>query len=275
MEDLPQRIPDQEIDAVLQFIIRQRGIDLSSYRRNFLNRHLRSRLIETRSGNVLEYIECLKKKPGEFEIFLDDLSVSVTSFFRDNDVFESFVKNALPQLFGQAAGPGKKLIRIWSAACASGQETYSIAMMMNEAAAGRDDLLIRVWGTDVDADALDKARKGRYTVEDLQTLPDKRFIGKYFDSAGGAYTVKNELKSLVRFEKHNLISDPPLRFMHAIFCRNVMIYFNHVQQDAMLAAFAKGLSAGGYLVLAKVEGVRDKSLFAPVDAVRRIYRKMQ
>ncbi|MGE5308840.1 MAG: CheR family methyltransferase [Deltaproteobacteria bacterium] len=274
MEDLKEKFPDQELFKILRFISEKRGVDLSSYRRTFVDRHLRSRLMETHSGNAMEYIALMKDNPEELDKFLDALSINVTHFFRDKDVFESLKEKIIPDILkGKDTGTERKLIRVWSAACASGQEPYSIAMLLDEAVRGRDNLLIRIWATDVDQDALDKAKEGRYDEEDIKEVPP-RFIDRYFIRDGGMYVVKDELKSLVRFEKHNLITGEPLKFMDAVFCRNVMIYFNREQQEALMAKFAAALNSKGYLVIAKVESVWEKDLFVPVDHIRKIYRKI-
>lgn len=275
MEDLKLKFPDEDIIRILRFINERRGVDLSSYRRNFVDRHLRSRLVDTKSANSTDYINHLKNNPGELDLFLDALSINVTHFFRDKEVFDAFKRIVIQELMtSKASGAEKRLIRVWSAACASGQEPYSIAMLLNEAAAGRDNLMIRIWATDVDSDVLGKAKQGSYAADELKHIPDPAFIDKYFNRDGDRYTVKDELKALVRFERHNLITDPPLKFMDVVFCRNVMIYFKKEQQDALMVKFSQSLNSRGYLVIAKVESIWEKSLFVPVDHIQKIYRKV-
>lgn len=275
MEDLKLKFPDEDIIRILRFINERRGVDLSSYRRNFVDRHLRSRLVDTKSENSTDYINHLKNNPGELDLFLDALSINVTHFFRDKEVFDAFKRIVIQELMtSKASGAEKRLIRVWSAACASGQEPYSIAMLLNEAAAGRDNLMIRIWATDVDSDVLGKAKQGSYAADELKHIPDPAFIDKYFNRDGDRYTVKDELKALVRFERHNLITDPPLKFMDVVFCRNVMIYFKKEQQDALMVKFSQSLNSRGYLVIAKVESIWEKSLFVPVDHIQKIYRKV-
>jgi len=274
MEDLKAKFPDEDILKILRFIAERRGVELSSYRRNFIDRHLRSRLVDTHAGNYLDYINHMKENPGELDLFLDALSINVTHFFRDKDVWDSFKQNIIPELFqNRETGGEKKLIRIWSAACASGQEPYTIAMLMNEAAQGHAGSMVRIYATDVDNDALNKARAGRFAAEGVKDIP-LPFLGKYFEREDGAYVARDELKALIRFDRHNLISDPPLKFLDVIFCRNVMIYFNRQQQDALMAKFAQGLNTKGILVIAKVESIWEKDFFVPVDHVRKIYRKV-
>lgn len=275
MEDLKAKFPDADILKILRFIAERKGVELSSYRRNFIDRHLRSRLVDTHAENYLDYINHLKENPGELDLFLDDLSINVTHFFRDKDVFDSFKQHIVPELFqNRETGGEKKLIRIWSAACASGQEPYSIAMLMNEATQGHAGSMVRIYATDVDNDALDKGRSGRYTADEIKDIP-LPLLNKYFDRDDGSYVAKDELKALIRFDRHNLITDPPLKFLDVVFCRNVMIYFNREQQDALMTKFAQGLNSKGVLIIAKVESIWEKDLFIPVDHIRKIYRKVQ
>lgn len=261
---------DRNVQKLLDFISRTRGLDLTSYRYSFVERRLRSRLVATGAKDAAGYIDRLKSDPGEFARFLDELSINVTSFFRDKDVFDAFRDEVVAGLLRDGE---RKLIRVWSAACASGQEPYSLAMLLNEAVGDRK-VTIRIWATDVDNDALDKARQGRYDISELRGVPGE-LIEKYFDRAGDAYTVKESLKALVRFVKHNLINDPPLKFMDVIFCRHVMIYFSREQQEALLVKFAQGLNSDGCLVVAKVESIWDKRVFVPLDHMKRIYKKAQ
>jgi len=275
MEDLKVKFPDEDILKILRFIAERKGVELSSYRRNFIDRHLRSRLVDTHAENYLDYISYMKENPGELDLFLDDLSINVTHFFRDKDVFDSFRQRIIPEFLGREAGGDKKLIRIWSAACASGQEPYSIAMLMSEALRGHEGCAVRIYATDVDNDALNKGRSGRYAADEVKDIP-LPFLNKYFDREdGGAYVAKDELKALIRFDRHNLITDPPLKFLDVVFCRNVMIYFNREQQDALMTKFAQGLNSKGVLIIAKVESIWEKDLFIPVDHIRKIYRKVQ
>jgi chemotaxis methyl-accepting protein methylase len=165
------------------------------------------------------------------------------------------------------------LIRIWSAGCASGQEAYSLAILINELLGGSDRFLVKIWATDVDNDALERAKKGEYDTRDFKEV-DKKLLEKYFDPVyNDRYALKEDIKRLVRFEKHNLITDKGLKFMDIIFCRNVMIYFNRVQQELLLNKFYESLNSKGYLVLAKVESIWDKELFITIDPLQKIYQK--
>ncbi len=257
----------------MRFINEARGVDLCSYRPRFTYRHLRSRIIETKSANCREYINYLKNYPEEIDNFLGELSINVTHFFRDAEVFKAFQRGALGALIDYKRKNNLNLIRLWSAGCASGQEPYSLAIMMKEALWGSNDLTVKVWATDVDAQTLERARAGEYEAKDLRET-DKKILDKYFyPSYNGKYSVVDEIKGMVRFEKRNLISEPGVKFIDVIFCRNVMIYFTREQQEVLFNKFHQSLNSGGYLVTAKVESIWNKDLFTCLDASNKIYKK--
>jgi chemotaxis protein methyltransferase CheR len=268
------RVPGaDELSRVLKFISDRKGIDLCSYRQNFCFRHLRSRMRDAGIATGLDYVSYIKRNPGEIDRFLDELSINVTHFFRDREVFRAFEQKALPLILEKKTDPEKSLIRVWSAACASGQEPYSLAIMLTEALQARKNIVVKIWATDVDADALARAQEGLYEERDLREV-DKKLLEKYFEPVyNGKYSVREDIRSLVRFEKHNLITDPALKFMDIIFCRNVMIYFAREQQEILLEKFHNALNSRGFLVLAKVESVWGKDSFSNFDLYNKIYRK--
>jgi two-component system, chemotaxis family, CheB/CheR fusion protein len=266
-----QNSPEQ-LNSVLQFINKERGIDLHSYRQNFTLRHLRSRIAGSKSANPQEYIDYLRENPKEIDLFLGELSINVTHFFRDARVFDAF-QNALTELIDRKRNNRLKLIRIWSAGCASGQEAYSLAIMMKETLGKDRDFTVKIWGTDVDEKALEAARTGEYEHRDLREV-NKKLLEKYFQPVyNGKYSVNAEIRRMVSFERHNLISDPALRFMDIIFCRNVLIYFTRGHQDELLNKFHRSLNSGGYLVIARVESTWNSDLFSSHDLYNKIYQK--
>lgn len=271
----PMESTEQDLNLALSFIKEQKGIDLSSYRKNFFLRRLRFRMQATDSENCLSYINLIKKNNAEFNRFLDALAINVTEFFRDPDVFSAFSKIVIPQIIQRKQATQHRVIRIWSAGCASGEETYSAAILINEALAGKYDFLVRVWGTDMDSAALDEAKRAEYKANNLKEV-SKELLNKYFIYLGdGVYKLKEEIGQIVKFIKHNLISDPPLKCMDIIFCRNVMIYLDRQQQEALFRKFNRALNPFGYLVIGKVEILWGdlKNLFIPAEPQQRIYQK--
>jgi chemotaxis protein methyltransferase CheR len=268
-------INEKDFPRIISFIHEHKGMDLTAYRQNFLFRRLRLRMLATKTKNYQEYTGLLEKKPDEFNRFLDALSINVTEFFRDPDVFDAVKKTVIPELIQRKEAGGNKVIRAWSAGCAYGQETYSLAILLKEALSERTDFIVRVWGTDVDADALEKADKAEYLARDLKEL-DKNIVEKYFSPLGDdSFRVKEEITNMVKFHRHNFINDPPMKFMDIIFCRNVMIYISHDQQHVLFHKFSEALHSKGYLVIGRVETIWEKDLFVPVEPKQKIYQKVK
>ena len=266
-------VTQEQLNKVVHFMNKRKRIDLCSYRQSFIFRHLRSRMSDLNILDSLDYITYLKNNPKEIDLFLEDLSINVTHFFRDPEVFTAFQKGPLAQLISRKTKSNLNLIRLWSAACASGQEPYSLAIMMSEALGNRSDFMVKIWATDVDSEALEKARIGEYEEKDLKEAGNK-ILEKYFKPVyNGKYSVKDTIRKMVRFEKQNLISEPGLKFIDAVFCRNVMIYFSREQQETLFGKFYNSLNSEGYLVIAKVESIWNKEMFVNIDPYNKIYQK--
>lgn len=259
---------------ILKFIHDYKGLDLSTYRQNFIYRRLRLRMLTTKAKGPAEYIGLLEKNPEEYRFFLDALSINVTEFFRDHDVFEIFQKGALSELISRKAASSYKCLRLWSSACANGEEAYSLAILVKEALKDRKDWLVRIWATDIDNEALEKAGKAEYRAGDLKKLP-KDILTKYFTLIDNtAYRLNDEIKQMVKFQLHNIFHIPPFKGLDVIFCRNIMIYLSREQMMELFKKFAQLLNPKGYLVLGKVETLWERTLFVPVDLRAKIYQKV-
>ena len=264
---------ESDLVKVIPYVNKHYGIDLAYYRSSFLNRHLRSRMQDTGCENAAAYISYIKKFPDEFKLFLETLSVNVTHFFRDKEVFDKFQRVVIPEIIKRKEAQGRNCIRIWSVACASGQEAYSLAIMFMEAM-GQDNTAFRIIATDVDQKALRNAQGGVYKERDFNEI-DKKLLDKYFTlDYNKEYHINDNVKQFIRFEKNNLITDKPLNNVDVIFCRNVLIYFNRTQQDLIFEKFHKALNNEGYLVVAKVETIWQKDKFESIDVNSKIYRKI-
>jgi len=263
-----------DFNKVIRFINKEKGVDLCSYRQSFILRHLRSRMSDTQSADCASYITYLKNNPDEIDRFLEDLSINVTHFFRDPDVFLAFRNGPLVELIDYKRKNSLNLIRIWSAGCASGQEPYSLAIMMNEVLGKKSGFMVKIWATDVDSETLERAEKGEYEERDLKEA-GKKLLEKYFQPVyNDKYSVNDEIRKMVRFQKHNLISEPELKCMDVIFCRNVMIYFTRAQQEALFKKFHQSLNSLGYLVISKVESVWNRDLFECINLYNKLYQKI-
>lgn len=147
--------------------------------------------------------------------------------------------------------------------------------MFKEALAGQEQVMVRITATDIDNDAIKRAQEGVYDQRDFRET-DKKILDKYFTPVyNNRYQLCDEIKKMVRFERNNLITDEPLKFIDVVFCRNVMIYFSREQQELLFKKFHQALSSKGYLVLAKVETVWEKTLFTTIDGPNKIYQKSQ
>lgn len=278
-EQRPGRIlgDEHELRRVVDFIRDRFDLDLHYYRESFVFRHLRSKMSDVGAKTATDYICILKREPEEFSKFLETLSINVTHFFRDADVFESVRKLVIPEILKRKERLEQYTIRVWSAGCASGQEPYSLAILFKEALrdAGKDNFIVKIIATDIDAEAMSRAEIGEYAERDFRET-DKKLLDKYFTPAyNSRYKVNDDIKRFVKFEKNNLISDGGYRNIDLIFCRNVLIYFNRKQQEFIFQKFHGSLNADGFFVIAKVETVWDKNIFVPVDLPRKIYKRAE
>ena len=267
-------IDELTFKKITDFIFQQKELDLESYRKNFLIRRLSLRLQATKSESAQEYLKLLREDPREINQFLDHLSINVTEFFRDPDVFEAFRKTALRDILARKQGACRRVLRIWSAGCASGQEAYSLAIIAALELGEKSDLRVKIWGTDIDEAALEEAGKGEYEAQSLQKI-DKRLLAKYFIPIdNNSYRISDKIRQMVEFKKCNLADEPPFKLLDAIFCRNVMIYLSRPQKDDLFSRFHFLLNPGGYLVLSKVETLWEKNRFQTILPKEKIYQKI-
>ena len=267
----------EDIDLFTKFVLRERGLDLSFYSRKFLSRRIYARLMELKITTVREYITFLKKNPEELGRFLEVLSINVSEFFRDPDVFEFFYKNCIPQVIKEKREKKLSFVHCWSCGCSCGEETYSLAILFKEFLKDKDDNInVKIWGTDIDEEALKIAEEGRYERKSLRKV-NLSYLEKYFIylKDEDKYEIVDEIKKMVTFKKHNFLMDKPLRKMDVIFFRNVKIYFDKEKQDSILFNICKCLRNRGYLVLGKAEVLPNslKEEFEVIDIKCRIFRR--
>ncbi|MFA5118618.1 MAG: protein-glutamate O-methyltransferase CheR [Candidatus Omnitrophota bacterium] len=262
--------------SLLAYIRQQKGIDLSSYRKSFVLRRLRVRMSNLKLERYVDYEGYIRKTPEEFGFLLNTLGVNVTEFFRDIEVFQAMRSVVIPDILKRKAEMNNRVLRVWSAACATGEEPYSLAIMLKEELASRGDYSLRIIATDMDREALDKAAKAEYKAIELKKL-DKKTLDKYFIPVyNNVYKLKDEIKGMVKFQQHNLITEPYLQFMDLVCCRNIMIYLTRQQQEEFTRKFYSSLNAKGYLTVGKVENVWQKDLFTAAEPgnKNKIYQKI-
>lgn len=258
----------RNITAVLRL---RTGNDFSQYRRPTLLRRIARRLQVREMQDMSQYLAFLREHPEEVSALLRDLLITVTNFFRDRDAFEVLETEVVPRLF-QNKTPDDQ-VRVWCAGCATGEEAYSIAILLAEQASKiSEPPKIQVFATDIDDRAIAQGREGRYPdAVSLDITPDR--LKQFFIREGDRYTVKKQIRETVLFAQHNLLRDPPFSKLDLVSCRNLLIYLNREMQERVLQILHFAIRRDGYVFLGSSESAENvPSLFLPIDKKRRIYR---
>src|SRR5262245_63540221 len=248
------------------------GRDFTRYKRSTIMRRIQRRMQLRYVEELDRYVEFLRQSPEEVRALSDDLLITVTSFFRDPEVFEQIIKDVVPHLF-QEKGPDDEL-RIWCVGCATGEEVYSIAILMLEEAANREGLApkLHIFASDLHERSLEMAREGFYPGDIAAEVSEER-LKRFFVEETGGYRVRKEVRETVVFAPHNLLGDPPFSRLDLVVCRNLMIYLQRDVQSDVLRIFHYALKPGGYLVLGTSETVDNSELFRTVDKKNSIHRR--
>ncbi len=264
---------EKEFDSFLQFLQEKRSLDFAGYKRPSVERRVARRLELAGVERLEEYMDLLEADPDEFIHLLNTLLINVTSFFRDPQAWEYLAKDVLPHIV--AAKDPEAYIRVWSAGCASGEEAYSLAMLLAEALEpARFRRRVKIYGTDIDEHALSEARMAAYTQKQLENVPAE-IRAKYFQLKGEQYVFDPELRRSVIFGRHNLLSDAPISNLDLLLCRNTMMYFNAEAQRRVVSLLHFSLNNDGFLFLGKAEMLfAHGQLFAPADLKYRVFRKV-
>ena len=269
----PQDHTAADEQALVQIFTHMRvrtGHDFTNYKRATVLRRFARRLGVNELTDLPAYAAFLRANPDESRALLKDLLISVTNFFRDPEAFDALALNVIPRLF-EGKGAGDQL-RVWVAGCATGEEAYSVAMLLREHAetlAQPPNLL--VFATDIDENAIAAAREGFYTLNDAADVSPER-LRRFFAKDREGFRVRRELREMVLFAHHNVIKDPPFSHLDLISCRNLLIYLNRPAQEQLMATFHFGLSPGGFLFLGGSEGTNETDLFMLVDKEHHIYQ---
>jgi chemotaxis protein methyltransferase CheR len=267
---------DHEFHALLAKISAERDFRCASYKEKCLRRRIGVRLRARGIQDYAAYGRLLDGDAREYEKLLDTLTINVTKLFRNWETYTALAERVVPSLWrmGGAAGAA---VNVWSAGCSSGEEAYSLAVLLHQHALrlGESDRVARVHvlGTDIDRESLLRAGRGTFVDAAFADTPaDLR--ARYF-SAQAPHAVDPAVRTMVRFERRDLINDPAPAGQHLIACRNVLIYFDRETQEQLFRRFHDALVPGGYLVLGKVETLLGptRSLFDPVDARERIFQR--
>jgi two-component system, chemotaxis family, CheB/CheR fusion protein len=264
---------ESSLDALLAYLKRARGFDFTGYKRTSLERRIRKRMQEVGVSDYAEYLDHLEVHQDEFRALFDTILINVTGFFRDPSAWDSLSEQILPPLL-EAVGDTEP-IRVWCAGCASGEETYTMAMVLAEAL-GEEAYMARVkiYATEVDDDALQQARRGTYTAKQVETIPP-RLLERYFERSEGRYAVNKDMRRTVIFGRNDLTRDAPISRIDVLTCRNTLMYFNAETQARILNRFHFALNPWGFLFLGKSEMlITHADLFRAVDVRRRVFAKV-
>jgi chemotaxis protein methyltransferase CheR/two-component system CheB/CheR fusion protein len=275
--DMPMK-PSRETrtNGVLEQIVvllRERtGNDFSLYKRNTLARRAERRMGIHQIGTLAAYVLYLRENPQELDLLFKELLIGVTSFFRDPAVWDYMKLEVLPRLL--ASYPKGGILRAWVAACSTGEEAYSLAMLFKEAVEElkpRARFALQIFATDLDEDAIDRARQGIYPANIAADVSQER-LGRFFTEEQNGYRISREIRQMVIFAPQNVVMDPPFTKLDILTCRNLLIYLGPALQERLLPLFHYALNPGGILLLGSAETVGAfSSIFDPLESKTRLY----
>ncbi|HVJ28622.1 MAG TPA: chemotaxis protein CheB [Vicinamibacterales bacterium] len=263
---------ERGVDAILRLLREEYAIDFSHYKAGTVTRRIERRLAMNRSIDIDMYVEQLRRDPRELSSLYEDLLIGVTRFFRDDEAFEALEHRIIPELVERT--DTEEQIRVWVPGCATGQEAYSIAMLLHERLSARKrPVKLKILATDVHKASLEVASAGLYSAEQLSGMSPER-IRQFFTLTPSGYQISQTVRESIVFAPHNLIRDSPFTKMDLITCRNLLIYFQPHAQKTVLTLFHFALKPGGFLFLGSSESpgtLIDE--FDTVDEQAKIYRK--
>ena len=268
-------MPDlnHDLEALLDYLKRNRGFDFTGYKRATLERRIAKRLQAIGVLSFADYLDHIEVHPEEFAALFNTVLINVTAFFRDASTWEFMAEKVIPDLLTKRNNDAP--LRVWSAGCASGEEAYTLAMLFAETV-GTDAFResVKIYATDVDEEALAKARQASYTEREVADVP-RALLEKYFEPLEGRYLFRKDLRRHVIFGRHDLIQDAPISRVDMLVCRNTLMYFNAETQARILARFQFALNDNGILFLGRAETMlTHTNAFTSVDLKRRISAKL-
>ncbi len=264
---------DPTFEALLDYISQNHAFDFTGYKRSSLMRRVQQRMQMVQIGSYSDYGDYLKVNPPEFTPLFNTIEINVTSFFRDVSAWEYLSAQIIPQII--AGKSSSEPIRVWSAGCASGEEIYTLAMVLAHTL-GVEQFRerVRIYGTDVDKEALNQARLGSYLSKEVVGIPTT-LLEEYFERVADRYVFRKDLRRSIIFCHHDVIQDAPMSEIDLLVCRNVLIYFETEAQTRVLVRFHFGLKKSGFLFLGKAEMLPTHTkLFTPVEPGQRVFTKL-
>jgi two-component system CheB/CheR fusion protein len=264
-----------DVMRIVELLESRTGRDLSLHKRSSIARRIDRRMLSHQLASIADYLRLVTRMPEELDVLADDLLIGVTSFFRDPEVWTALRDDVLPGLLAEAVQAGG-VVRVWTPACSTGEEAYTVAMTFREAMdriSPRPRVRLRIFATDVDPVAIEHARSGRYPrAIEADVSPER--LARFFVESDGGYRIAPDIRELVVFAQQDLTTDPPFTRIDLITCRNLLIYFEPELQRRILPLFHHALQPGGVLVLGTAESCSAApDLFEPVVGRARIMRR--
>ncbi|MEO8855702.1 MAG: chemotaxis protein CheB [Burkholderiaceae bacterium] len=272
-----QRNPDgvrgdvaDHLQTICQLLHAEVGHDFSAYKEKTLMRRIQRRMLVVQAETVKDYIEHLKQHPNEHELLFREFLIGVTGFFRDPAAFEALRTIAIPAMLAHKSGDD--VLRVWVPGCATGEEAYSIAIALREAIGSQRGVKVKIFATDIDDQAIDRARAGRYRAP-LDGMSAER-LERWFSKDHDDYCVVKQIREMCIFSPHSVIKDPPFSRMDLVSCRNLLIYLGNDLQERLVQSFHYALRPGGFLLLGTSERLaRNARLFTELDKKQRLYAR--
>ncbi|MBL0224721.1 MAG: PAS domain-containing protein [Geobacteraceae bacterium] len=264
------------LDKVLILLRTKTGQDFSLYKKNTIYRRIERRMSIHQISRISSYVRYLQENPQEVELLFKELLIGVTSFFRDPEAWENLQREILPTLL--ANHPKAGTLRAWSVGCSTGEEAYSLAILFKEMLGqitAAENFTLQIFATDLDRDAIDKARQGLYPANITADVSPER-LERFFIREAGSYRVGKEIREMVTFATQNVIMDPPFTRLDLLICRNLLIYLAPELQKKIIPLFHYSLSPGGVMFLGSAETVSSFSdIFTPLNIKSRLFRRRE
>lgn len=270
-------LTDQEFSQIRKILLFNRGFNLTAYKDKCVRRRIAIRIRATHCESVKQYCDILVADNHELDHLLKVLTIHVSQFFRNLSTFEKIRTEIIPQLFADARKNGRKSLRFWSLGCSSGEEAYSLALLLAEHFAAEIlELPVTIDATDVDPGILETAKKATYNHDRLLETP-LNYIARYFSEEGLQYRLSPDITAMVTFRQGEMFNSLIYSSCDLLLCRNVLIYFAHEQQEKVLANIARSIGRTGFLVLGKSEAIlgESRTRFQTVCPEERIYRSLE
>ena len=260
------------LSLVFQLLRKTTGVDFTHYRQTTILRRIHRRMVVHKIDKIEDYLKYLQSNPAEAKALYQDMLINVTSFFRNSRVFDALKAQVFPAILKNHSPDAS--VRIWTPGCASGEETYSVAIALLESLGDKaSQIHIQFFGTDISESAISKARSGLYS-ENIQGDVSAERLRRFFSKVEGGYRISKGIRDMCIFAQHNVLNDPPFSQMDLICCRNLLIYLEPVLQNRIIALFHYATRPRGYLVLGTSEGVGTSSnLFSTEDRTHKIFLK--